>query len=267
MSGFHCFAVDCAITSLYRLCMKRNNSPSPTAYAWRRVGLYAAMGAALVAVVVLGTWLLLPRSEAGGELSTSDAAALLTLARAQLIASLSGDDLIDLDPSALPARIRTNGAAFVSLVVDGALRGCMIDQFEPHEPLYLNVLRNTEFAALADERFVRIQSSEMEGVRIEISVVYEIQSVAFDSPDELLDKLARAIAGVILRIDDEIATYLPSVWETFPDPTEFLTQLCIKAGWESGRWRIKPYPLVQTYRVSEFAESASPSPIVEQDDN
>jgi AmmeMemoRadiSam system protein A len=188
-------------------------------------------------------------------LSLEAQAQLLSLARRQLATSVSGDDLITVDASEISDPLLQNGAAFVSLEVDDALRGCMIDAFEPHEPLYVNVIHNTQLAARADERFAALRVDELERTAITISVVYNIESVGFSSPDALIDKLEPFVDGVILTLDGTDATYLATVWETFPDPEEFLSQLCIKAGWDADRWRTEPYPEVRTYAVLSFGES------------
>lgn len=243
--------------SAYRLLMTSDSIGRTPRRILTHRACFGLIGAGLVALALLVAWFALTRSNADG-LSPSEEATLLQLARQQLAASLSGNGLLDVAASTVPARLRQQGAAFVSLAVDGALRGCMIDAFAPHEPLYANVLRNTQLAALQDARFTRIQPSEIDTVRIDISVVHDIASVSFENPDDLLSLITPILDGVILRIDDEIATYLPSVWETFPDPAEFLSQLCIKAGWPPERWMTEPYPQVETYRVSEFAESTEP---------
>ena len=43
-------------------------------------------------------------------------------------------------------------------------------------------------------------------------------------------------------------------WEHYPEPEAFLSELCIKAGWETDRWRIQPYPSVEVYSVYVFGE-------------
>jgi len=207
----------------------------------------------LGAIAVFVVWFFFVRPNAV-EVSWTQQAQLLGLAREQLAASVAGEGSIDVYLPDLADRILRDGAAFVSLTVDGVLRGCMIDQFEPHEPLVFNVLRNVQLAVLSDARFSAIEQNEIEDIRITISVVYDIESLQFESPDDLLGKLTPTVYGVILTIDDELATYLPSVWETFQDPAEFLAQLCVKAGRDSERWRTHPYPTVQTYRVFEFSE-------------
>lgn len=217
----------------------------------RRANFWARFIFGAIGVFIVWFFVIRPNSV---ELSMAQQEQLLGLAREQLIASVAGEDLIDIYLPDLSDRILRDGAAFVSLIVDGTLRGCMIDQFEPHEPLVANVLRNVQLAVRSDERFVAIEESEIEKVRIRISVVYDIETLRFDSSDDLEDKLTPFVDGVILSIGEQLATYLPSIWETFPDPDEFLSQLSIKAGWGADRWKAEPYPAVQTYSVFEFGE-------------
>jgi uncharacterized protein len=205
-----------------------------------------------IAVFVIWFFVIRPNTI---ELNWSEQEQLLGLAREQLVASVAGDGLIEICPPELSDRILRDGAAFVTLTVDGVLRGCMIDQFEPHEPLVVNVLRNTRLAAGADDRFAVLTPEEIDRARLTISIVYDIEALTFENSSDLLEKLKPHLDGVILEVDGDIATYLPSVWQTFPDPTEFLSQLCIKAGWEAERWRTEPYPTIQTYQVFEVAES------------
>ncbi|MFC2105682.1 AmmeMemoRadiSam system protein A [Candidatus Bipolaricaulota bacterium] len=217
----------------------------------RRANFWARFIFGAIGVFVVWFFVIRPNSV---ELSMTQQEQLLGLAREQLIASVAGDDLIDIYLPDLSDRILRDGAAFVSLTVDNVLRGCMIDQFEPHEPLVSNVLRNVQSAVRSDERFAIIEEDEIEMVRIKISIVYDIEILRFDNSNDLEGKLTPFVDGVILSIGEELSTYLPSVWETFPDPDEFLSQLSLKAGWDADRWRTEPYPVVQTYHVYEFGE-------------
>ncbi|MFC2078712.1 AmmeMemoRadiSam system protein A [Candidatus Bipolaricaulota bacterium] len=221
------------------------HSTNPKANFWARF----IVGA--IAVFIIWFFVIRPGSV---ELSLTQQEQLLAIAREQLIASVAGEGSIDVYPPELSDRVLRDGAAFVSLTVDGALRGCMIDEFEPHEPLVANVLHNIQLAVLDDGRFASISEDEIESVRIKISVVYDVKTLRFKNSDSLVNKLAPLADGVILTIDETTAAYLPSIWETFEDPAEFLSQLCIKAGLPADRWRIEPYPTVQTYRVFEFGE-------------
>ena len=210
---------------------------------------------ALIGVIaVFLAWFLFLR-QVPIELSPEDQAQLLALAREQLIASVAGEDLIPLEADDVTVRTQRQGAAFVSLIIDGKLRGCMIDQFEPHEPLFVNVLHNVQLAVGTDARFPSIMQHEIDDVLIKVSIVHEIKHVSFRSPDELLERLAQQRNGVILDVEGELAAYLPYVWDVFSDPNIFLEKLCIKAGWEADRWSTEPHPTVRTFKVYEFGES------------
>jgi AMMECR1 domain-containing protein len=80
-----------------------------------------------------------------------------------------------------------------------------------------------------------------------------VTPIVFSEPDELLRALETNV-GVILDLGGELATYLPSVWDLFPEPEEFLSQLCLKAGWDTDRWKTQPYPNVSIYKVFAFEE-------------
>lgn len=214
-------------------------------FGWRLV---------LAAIVVFVFWYVFLQPEAE-ELDASEKAALLQLARQQLVATAAGEEMLDVDESSLPDRLLLADSAFVTLTLDGELRGCMIDAFEPHEPLYRNVLRNTALAAREDERFAPVSPEELAHIRIAISVLTPPKKLAFDDPEELVAALEPGVDGVILTLDEATSTYLPEVWETFPDPSVFLSRLSEKAGLGADRWREVPFPMVQTYHVLQFAES------------
>jgi AmmeMemoRadiSam system protein A len=244
--------VDCAMSTDYRCVMAKEDrykdvrpgSVNPRAHFWLRF----VFGA--VAVFLIWHFFIRPDDIT---LSASEQAQLLTLARRQLVATVAGEGRVDVFEADISDRTTRMESAFVSLYVDGDLRGCMIDQFEPHEPLFANVIGNLQLAA-ADVRFEPLREDEVQRTRIKVSIVHDLEPVRFAAPEELADTLSRRQQGVVLDVEGEVASYLPHVWETFPDPEEFLSQLCIKVGWSEDRWRVEPYPLVHTYRVYEFAE-------------
>ena len=253
MSNFHCAAVEALHACAYGCVMEANDQSTKTCNRIaKRKGSFWARAVIGVIAIVLASFLFL--RPAPVQIAPEEQAQLLALAREQLIASAAGEDLIPLEPDDVTERTQRQGAAFVSLTAGTELRGCMIDRFEPHEPLFVNVLHNVQLAVGADDRFAAITEDEIDDVRIKVSIVHKIKDVSFKTPNDLVDKLTPFVNGVILRIDEEIATYLPSIWEIFPDPAEFLSQLCIKAGWNSERWRTEPYPTIQTYCVYEFGE-------------
>jgi len=254
MGNFHCVVVEASRARVYGCVMDTDNqSTKPRVRAsGRKAALWSK--AILGIFVTFLIWSVFLRSPSI-EVPLEDQAQLLALARQQLIASVAGEDLIPLVPDDITPRTQQLGAAFVSLTVDGGLRGCMIDRFEPHEPLFVNVLHNLQLAVDSDDRFTAITRDEVSDVRIKVSIVYKVKDVRFKDPDSLLTHLTSSRNGVILDVEGELAAYLPSVWDIFPDAKTFLEQLCIKANWEPDRWRTEPYPTVRTFQVYEFGDS------------
>ena len=216
----------------------------------RQSGWRFVLGA--IAVFFIWYFFIQPGSQ---DLDASEQAELLQLARKQLVAAAAGDGTIEVDETVLRPRLLRSGNAFVTLSVDDALRGCMVDVFEAHEPLYRNVLRNTILAASGDDRFPVVTPGEVAGIRIAISVLTPPETLEFAGPDELIAKLEPGVDGVILTVDGATTSYLPEIWETFPDPADFLSHLSEKAGLSPDRWRETPYPTIETYRVFRFEES------------
>jgi hypothetical protein len=188
------------------------------------------------------------------ELTDSEQGFLLQLARQQLQAVLAGEAEITVEPSDLTPDLKRKAACFVTLTEAGTLRGCMIDSLYPHEPIYQNVLRNTVLAATRDERFPPVTTDELDALRIEIGILDVPKPLSFESPEELALKLTPGVDGVILKTSSELATYLPQVWEVYPDPKDFLSHLCEKARTCSNCWQESPPPVIETYHVFHFFE-------------
>ena len=223
------------------------------------MGKWRAVGIALSTLgIVFGVgWVVLLRETqplSPSTLTRSDEETLLGLARRELEAVLSGAEAPQVNPESVSRDLRGNGAAFVSLTVDGILRGCMIDAFSAHEPLYKNVLRNAALAATADPRFPSVLLDELPAIQIEISVLGPLERLRYRDPEELRDRLTPGEDGVVLITALGTSTFLPQVWQTFPEPAEFLAQLCLKQGSAGDCWRGETQPEVWIYRVIHFAE-------------
>jgi len=153
-----------------------------------------------------------------------------------------------------------NAACFVTLTKDGQLRGCILDQFAAHEPIYLNVLRNVVLAATLDARFAPVRLEELPHLAIEISVLDRPRKLEYDGPEALLAALRPGVDGIILTTQSGSSTFLPQVWEQLPVPEEFLDNLCLKQGAPADCWREPPYPRIETYSVWHFAEDRPDDP-------
>jgi hypothetical protein len=127
------------------------------------------------------------------------------------------------------------GACFVTLTQQGELRGC-IGSLKAHRPLIDDVRANAVAAAVRDPRFVPLSVHELTHTRIEVSLLSPSQPIIFDSEAHALAQLRPGVDGVILEYGQARGTFLPQVWEYFPQPVEFLAHLKRKAGLPANFW-------------------------------
>lgn len=192
-------------------------------------------------------------SATAAQLSAPERDYLLRLARLTLTSVTAGRSPPKPDPAKAPAACRAVKGCFVTLTKAGELRGC-IGNILPDGPLDQAVIQNARRAALEDPRFPPVTAAEARTLRIEISVLTVPEPLAFNSPEDLLARLEPHQDGVVLRIGDRVATFLPQVWEQLPEKTEFLDHLAAKSGSPASAWRGRDVR-VSTYRVEAFAES------------
>ena len=150
------------------------------------------------------------------------------------------------------ARLQQPGASFVTLTINGNLRGC-IGALEPYQPLIEDVREHAMAAALQDYRFPPVTVEELAGIRIEVSRLTKPRPLDYADAEDLLKKLQPQIDGVVIRDGFLRATFLPQVWEKIPDPVEFLEHLCSKMGASPDLWRHKHLDVL-VYQVEEFRE-------------
>ena len=60
--------------------------------------------------------------------------------------------------------------------------------------------------------------------------------MTFDGEDDLLRQLRPGIDGLVLESGRCRGTFLPAVWQTLPEPSQFLNQLKVKAGLHPDTW-------------------------------
>jgi AmmeMemoRadiSam system protein A len=143
------------------------------------------------------------------------------------------------------AWLRAQGASFVTLKLEGELRGC-IGTIDARRPLGEDVARNARAAAYRDPRFPPVTAAERPALAIEVSVLSP--RVVFEAADEAAAaaQLRPLLDGVYLQYGESTATFLPQVWEGLPDPIEFLAHLRQKAGLPSRFW----HPELRLWRYS-----------------
>lgn len=177
-------------------------------------------------------------------------AALLARARNAIASAL---DLPATHAEPAHAAIGAPGASFVTLHLDGALRGC-IGTLEAERPLADDVARHARAAAFHDPRFEPLSAAEFDAVRIEVSVLEPPQPLAAASESQAIAALRPGVDGVLLEWRGLRATFLPQVWEQLPEPRRFLAALKRKAGLAAGHW--DDDVRLARYRVRKFSESA-----------
>ena len=161
--------------------------------------------------------------------------------------------LADLKTDGLAQKFFQAKGCFVTLTEHGELRGC-VGHVVSQEPLYLAIADSARGAATQDPRFCPVQREELASIEIEISVLTAPEPVFFISSADLLAKLRPDQDGVVLRMGDRSATFLPQVWEQIPDKVDFLDTLSEKAGCAPGAWR-KLGTTVSVYQVESFKET------------
>jgi AmmeMemoRadiSam system protein A len=186
------------------------------------------------------------------ELTRVEKVMLLRLARQGLQAAVRGEAAPPLAAAARTPALERPGCSFVTLTEDGQLRGC-IGGLQADEPLWRDVQRHAGQAALSDYRFIPVQPAELPQIEIEVSVLSAPAPLDYAAPDELLRQLRPHVDGVVLRQGLSRATFLPQVWESVPEPEQFLAMLCEKLGLPPDAWR-RQHLAVETYQVEEFRE-------------
>jgi uncharacterized protein len=186
------------------------------------------------------------------QLTNGEKQTLLRLAREAMEFGVRGIKLPPVDASALTPHLLELGASFVTLTMDGNLRGC-IGALEAYQPLVDDVREHAIAAALEDPRFRPVDQSELGRINLEVSRLTAPRPLEYSSSSDLLAKLRPHVDGVILKSDFRRATFLPQVWEKIPDPEDFLDHLCNKMGAKSNLWRNTKLQ-VYIYQVEDFHE-------------
>lgn len=180
---------------------------------------------------------------------------LLNIARAALTAAAEERVKPWLDLEALPPKLREERACFVTLNEYGDLRGCTGTLYA-RRPLAQEVNSTTIQTALSDPRFEPVRAEEVPHIQIEISVLTPPTRLEFRAPVELLRQLRPNIDGVLIQsVGGHRATLLPQVWERYPNPADFLSVLCQKAGLPANAWQ-RPGLFVDVYQAIVFEEHA-----------
>jgi AmmeMemoRadiSam system protein A len=186
------------------------------------------------------------------ELSADEQVRLLEMARQSILDGLEAGRALQLDLARLSDNLLIKSAVFITLMRSGELRGC-IGSLQPVEPLAQAVANSAFNAAFHDRRFSKMQAAEVDKLKIEISVLSEMEVIEVDSRQALLSQLQPGVDGLLLEDQGHRSTFLPKVWEKIPSPEMFVDQLMLKAGLPAGHW--SQTIRLQRYHTLTFGEN------------
>lgn len=160
---------------------------------------------------------------------------LIDVARMAVLSAVHSTPVIDPVPDAFPEPLQIRRATFVSLRAHDELRGCC-GTLEPRRALVLDVWKSARAAAAEDSRFEPLRPAELEDLDLEICVLTPLTRLDVANQHELLAQIQPGTDGLYLKLGARRATFLPKVWESLPERTQFLRQLKLKAGLEDRFW-------------------------------
>ena len=152
---------------------------------------------------------------------------ILALVKASIYSKFNDEEFV---PNNIPTVLKQHGASFVTLKLNGQLRGC-IGSVYPTKPLVVDIMNNAINAAFQDNRFAPLSYEEFINLEISVSILSEIERINFKNEKDLLSKIYPH--GIIIMDRGKRALYLPEVWEQLPEKDVFFNSLKEKAGFES----------------------------------
>jgi hypothetical protein len=194
-------------------------------------------------VVGYGAWMFVPDRPYAGYTQDDAAAAicrqhgitLLETAAASIDNGLNHGMPLPVDAARHHRDLQSPGCSFVTLHLDGALRGC-VGSPQAERPLISDVAINGFAAAFHDHRFPKLTAAERERLAISVSVLTAPQAMRFAGEDDLLAQLHPGEDGLIIRSGPHRSLFLPQVWSSLPQPRDFLGHLKVKAGLQRDDW-------------------------------
>ena len=181
---------------------------------------------------------------------------LLRLAAQSIQHGLATARPLVVNPAIHPKALGTPGASFVTLKLNGQLRGC-IGSALSQRPLAEDVAENAFASAFRDHRFSPLSPDELDGLELSISVLSHATAMDVNDEKDLLSQLRPGIDGLIIEDKGKRALFLPSVWSQLPKPEDFLAHLKAKARMTPDQWSpgFKASRFI-TAEVSAYGEDA-----------
>jgi AmmeMemoRadiSam system protein B/AmmeMemoRadiSam system protein A len=175
-----------------------------------------------------------------------DAEQLISIARTSIRKKLFENKVMAIDPEKLPASFNKNNGAFVTLKINGILRGC-VGRFFSTEPLYELVRETALSSAFEDSRFPPLLKEEFDKTEIEISVLGPLKKI------DNINEIVLGKHGIYIKKGFKSGTMLPQVaTENGWDLEEFLGYTSrdkAGLGWEG--WKDAEISIYETVVLDE----------------
>jgi AmmeMemoRadiSam system protein A len=187
-------------------------------------------------------------------LSAADRRRLIAHARDAVATRIGGAREHDSDGDPEAPGLASPGAAFVTLHVDGALRGC-IGTSERRRSLWRVVGEMASAAATRDPRFPPIEVTDLPALTVEISVLSP--DVVIHRPEEI--EIGRH--GLDIRRGGARGLLLPQVaLEHGLDRETFLAATCRKAGLPADAWHDQATE-IRVFEAEVFGDDTGEAPV------
>ena len=136
--------------------------------------------------------------------SEEEKSQLFTIAKNAISSRLYSKKNPELNKDKIPAKFKTSMGAFVTLKINGALRGC-IGRFISSDPLYEVVKASAISSAFEDPRFSPLTKEEFEKTEMEITVLGPLIKIS-NANEIILGK-----HGIYIKKGGKSGTMLPQV--------------------------------------------------------
>ncbi|RMF55702.1 TIGR00296 family protein [Candidatus Woesearchaeota archaeon] len=164
----------------------------------------------------------------------NDAKLLMQLAKRAVYTVFSSETINVSDE--IKAKFSNKQGVFVTIKLDGKLRGCIGYPY-PEFPLYRAVIQAARGAAFDDPRFPPMRIDEMKNSEFELSILSVPKLINVKKPEEYINHIQIGKDGLIIKGRMNAGLLLPQVATEYGwDETEFLNQVCVKAGMHPNAW-------------------------------
>jgi hypothetical protein len=129
---------------------------------------------------------------------------LFNIARGSIQAKLNGNNKFVIDEKTISENLKKPLGAFVTLKINGALRGC-IGRFISSESLFSVVQESAISSAFEDPRFSQLTKDEYKKTDIEITVIGPLKKI------NSIKEIVLGKHGIYIKKDNRAGTMLPQV--------------------------------------------------------